>query len=171
MNRRRRTHGGSSRDYPRTARVNELLREIIGDELERIDDPRLEWVSITGIDVNPELSTAMVFYSSLGGAESDPTVLEALAERRVRLQGAIGRQARLRRTPELHFGPDRGVREGIRVEALLRELGPFPDTDDEVVVGEHDPNASDPEPAHAAELAGQNPPRKDSDGPTPGSPD
>ncbi|MEZ5262790.1 MAG: hypothetical protein R2755_13700 [Acidimicrobiales bacterium] len=39
MNRRRRSHGSSARDYPRTARVNELLREIIGDELERIDDP------------------------------------------------------------------------------------------------------------------------------------
>lgn len=130
MNRRRRSHGGGNRDFPRTARVNELLREIIGDELERIDDPRLEWVSITGVDTNPELTTAMVFYSSLGGAESDPVVLEALAERRIRLQAAIARQARLRRTPELHFGPDRGVREGLRVEALLRELGPLPDDTD-----------------------------------------
>jgi len=130
MNRRRRTHGGhSAREYPRTARVNELLREIIGDELERIDDPRLEWVSVTGVEVNPELTSAMVFYSSLGGVEEDPVVLEALAERRVRLQGAIARQARLRRTPELHFAPDRGVREGLRVEELLREIGPLPDDD------------------------------------------
>ena len=125
MNRRRRSHGGGARHYPRTARVNELLREIIGDELERIDDPRLELVSVTGIEVNPELTSALVYYSSLGGAESDPVVLEALAERRVRLQAAIGRQARLRRTPELHFAPDPGVREGLRVEELLRELGPL----------------------------------------------
>ena len=79
MNRRRRSHGSSSRDYPRTARVNELLREIIGDELERIDDPRLEWISITGVQVNPELTSAAVYYSSLGGPESDPEVLAALA--------------------------------------------------------------------------------------------
>lgn len=123
MNRRRRSHGGSSRDFPRTARVNELLREILGDELERIDDPRLEWVSITGVDVNQELTSAGVFYSSLDGEESDPEVLSALAEHRVRLQSAIGRQARLRRTPELHFGFDTGVRDGLRVEQLLRDVG------------------------------------------------
>ena len=50
---------------------------------------------MTGIEVNPELTSAVVFYSSLGGAEADPVVLEALGERRVRLQGAIARQARL----------------------------------------------------------------------------
>ncbi len=148
MNRRRRSHGGGNRDFPRTARVNELLREIIGDELERIDDPRLEWVSITGVDTNPELTTAMVFYSSLGGEESDPVVLEALAERRIRLQAAIGRQARMRRTPELHFGPDRGVREGIRVEALLREIGPLPD--DDAGEAEDAQGAGDADPADGA---------------------
>ena len=152
MNRRRRSHGGGARQFPRTARVNELLREIIGDELERIDDARLELVSITGIEVNPELTSAVVYYSSLGGAEADPVVLEALAERRVRLQGAIGRQARLRRTPELHFAPDPGVREGLRVEELLRELGPLGDdepsddlteelTDDRTAGGENGPQA------------------------------
>lgn len=125
MNRRRRSHGGTSRDYPRTARVNELLREIIGDELERLDDPTLEWVSITGVAVNPELTSATVFFSSLDGAESDPAVLAALADRRVRLQAAIGRQARLRRTPELHFQPDTGVRDGLKVEQILRDIGPI----------------------------------------------
>jgi ribosome-binding factor A len=130
----RRRHSGSARDFPRTARVNELLREILGDELERIDDSRLEWVSVTAVDVNAELSGATVYYTSLGGEEADPEVLEALAEHRVRLQGAIGRQARMRRTPELHFRPDSGVRAGLRVEELLAELseddGPPPGTGD-----------------------------------------
>ena len=126
MNRRRRGHGGSSREYPRTARVNELLREILGEELKRIEDPRLEWVSITGVTVNSELTNAMVFFSSLGGLEADPEVLEALAERRVRLQAAIGRQATMRRTPELAFQPDQGIREGWRVEQILKEIGPLP---------------------------------------------
>ena len=53
----------------------------------------------------------------------------------MRLQRAIGRQARLRRTPELAFRPDSGVREGLRVEELLRELdpsgGPVPGGDDD----------------------------------------
>ncbi|MCC6438340.1 MAG: 30S ribosome-binding factor RbfA [Acidimicrobiales bacterium] len=127
MNRRRRSQGSSTRHYPRTARVNELLREILGEELERIDDPRLELVSITGVVVNPELTSAMVYYSSLSGPDRDPEVLEALAERRVRLQAAIGKQARLRRTPELHFGADTGIREGWRVEEILKEIGPLPE--------------------------------------------
>ncbi|MEZ5262789.1 MAG: hypothetical protein R2755_13695 [Acidimicrobiales bacterium] len=68
-----------------------------------------------------------MYFSSLGGAEDDPEVLGALGERRVRLQAAIGRQARLRRTPELHFAADSGVREGWKVEEILREIGPLPD--------------------------------------------
>jgi ribosome-binding factor A len=120
----RRRHSGGARDYPRTARVNELVREIVADELERIDDPRLEWVSVTAVEVTTELSHGVVFFSSLAGPEGDAEVLAALGECRVRLQRAVGRQARLRRTPELTFRPDSGVREGMRVEELLRELDP-----------------------------------------------
>jgi ribosome-binding factor A len=133
----RRRHGGSSRDYPRTARVNELVREIVADELERVDDPRLEWVSVTAVEVTAELSNAVVYFSSLEGPSADPDILSALAEHRVRLQRAIGRQARLRRTPELAFRADSGVREGLRVEEILREIGPpAPETAD---TGEQEP--------------------------------
>ena len=125
----RRRHGGSSREYPRTARVNELVREIVAEELERIDDSRLEWVSVTAVEVSPELSSGVVYFSSLAGPEGDAEVLEALAETRVRLQRAIGTQARLRRTPELSFRADSGVREGFRVEEILREIGPLPGGD------------------------------------------
>jgi ribosome-binding factor A len=121
----RRRHAGSSREYPRTARVNELVREIVADELERIDDPRLEWVSVTSVEVTAELSSGVVYFSSLAGPEGDPEVLEALGEHRVRLQRAIGRQARMRRTPELAFRADSGVRDGLRMEEILRELGPL----------------------------------------------
>jgi ribosome-binding factor A len=127
----RRRHGGSPREYPRTARVNELVREIVAEELERIDDPRLEWVSVTGVRISPELSSGVVFFSSLAGPEGDAEVLEALSEHRVRLQAAIGRQARLRRTPELSFRADSGVRDGFRVEEILRDLGPLAENDAE----------------------------------------
>ena len=122
----RRRHSGGAREYPRTARVNELVREIVADELERIDDPRLEWVSVTAVEVTAELSHGVVYFSSLAGPEGDAEILAALGERRVRLQRAIGRQARLRRTPELTFRADSGVREGMRVEELLREIDPIP---------------------------------------------
>ena len=54
------------RDYPRTARLNELLREIIASQIDRIDDDRMGWVSISGVDVDNELTLAKVYLSSLG---------------------------------------------------------------------------------------------------------
>ncbi len=105
--------------YPRTARVNELCREILADELERIDDDRLVLVTITHVRVDPDLRRAAVDFSSLGEAEDEAA--EALAEHRPRLQAAIGRQARLKRTPELRFQVDMAIEYGSRIEALLRE--------------------------------------------------
>ena len=86
---------------PRTARLNELLREILAEELERIDDERLELVTITAVDVDTDLRRAVVYFDSLLGEAKDDEVLEALGEPASRLQAAIGRQARLKRTPML----------------------------------------------------------------------
>ncbi|HSH22881.1 MAG TPA: 30S ribosome-binding factor RbfA [Acidimicrobiales bacterium] len=121
MTRRRRPppRPDEPRRYPRSARVNELCREIVADELERLDDPRLDLVTITHVGVDPDLRHAVVEFSRLGRDEDDAA--EALAEHRVRLQAAIARQARLRRTPELAFRPDEVIRTGARIEQLLRE--------------------------------------------------
>lgn len=118
---------GGARQYPRTARLNELLREILAEELERIDDERLELLTITGVSIEGDLRRAVVFYDSLRGEEGDPEILEALAELRWRLQGAVGRQARIKHTPELSFAPDPAVRRGARIEELLAEVGPLDD--------------------------------------------
>jgi ribosome-binding factor A len=102
--------------------LNALLREILADELERLDDDRLELLTITSVDIEGDLRRAAVFYDSLQGEDGDEEVLAALAELRGRLQGAIARQARIKRTPELVFAPDPAVRAGARIEALLAEI-------------------------------------------------
>jgi ribosome-binding factor A len=107
--------------YPRTARLNELCREILAEELEKLDDERLELVTITHVDVDPDMRRARVDFAALGEAEDEAA--EALGEYRVRLQAAIGRQARLKRTPELRFAVDRVIEEGARIEELLRGDG------------------------------------------------
>lgn len=112
----------SRRRYSRTSRVNELLREILAEELTRLDDERLELVTVSGVEVDPGLDHATVYYSSLGGEERDAEIITALEEARPRLQGAVGRQARLRGTPRLAFAPDHGIRSGARVEEILRDL-------------------------------------------------
>ena len=111
--------GPSGRRYPRTARVNELVRKVVAEELESLlgDDERLALLTVTHVEVTPDLRRATVLLSSLPeGAEA------ALQENRARLQAAIARQARLKRTPQLSFGADPAVATGQRVEELLRRL-------------------------------------------------
>jgi ribosome-binding factor A len=125
----RRTNNGSARQYPRTARLNELLREIIAEEIDHLDDDRLQLLTITSVVVDGDLRHAQVFYDSLQGEEGDEEILEALGEMRWKLQGAIAREARMKHTPGLSFAPDHGVRSGARIESLLADLpepGPEP---------------------------------------------
>jgi ribosome-binding factor A len=105
----------------RMDRVNQVVQEVLADELERIDDARLHLVTITGVRVEPGLSHAVVWFSSL--SQGDPEgVAVALGEHRIRFQSAIGRQLRLRGTPLLSFSPDPAIAIGSRVEELLRDL-------------------------------------------------
>jgi ribosome-binding factor A len=112
-------------------RINELVREIAAEEIERIDDERLELVAITSVEVEADLRHAVVWFDSLLGEANDDEVLEALGDARVAIQAAIGRQARMKRTPTLTFKPDTGVRTGERVDEILREHPPAPDEPDD----------------------------------------
>jgi ribosome-binding factor A len=105
----------------RSFRLNELLREIIAEELTRIDDERLEWVSVTHVQTDRSLDRAVVSFSAaLGTSEEEAELVAVFEEHRKRLQGAIGRQTSLRRTPPLMFEPDQQLRNAERIEDLLR---------------------------------------------------
>lgn len=111
-----------SRDYPRTARLNSLVQEIVASELERIDDDRLMHVVITNVVVDSDLGRAAVYYDHSRGDEAEEEIEEAFAELRVRLQAAVGKQAHIRRTPELRFEADGVIRDARRIEDVLRGL-------------------------------------------------
>lgn len=140
----------SNRRYARTARLNELLREILGEELERLDDERLELVTISGVEVDAGLDHAVVYFSSLAGEDADDDVVQAFDDARRGLQAAVARQARIRSTPKLFFRPDPGIRAGARVDEILRGLqGPEDlDEDDEQGVAPT-PRDEDDEPGVA----------------------
>ena len=105
----------------RSSRLNELLREIIAEELTRIDDERLEWVSVTHVQTDRSLDRAVVSFSAaLSTAEEEAELVSVFEQHRKRLQGAIGRQTSLRRTPPLMFQPDQQLRNAERIEDLLR---------------------------------------------------
>ena len=131
------------REFPRTARLNHLIHEIVAEEVERLDDDRLGFLTVVGVDVEPDLRHAVVWYTTLdepddGGdatgndAGRAAVVAQALDEHRGRIRAAIGRQARLKRTPDLSFQPDVVIRQAERVEQILRDIGESgpPDSDD-----------------------------------------
>ena len=143
---RRSQRSTGARDYPRTARLNHLLQEIIAEEIERIDDARLGLFTVVAVEVDSDLNRATVHYTTLGGGEAaesdrpadgddagspedagsadeagDP-VAEALARHRARLQSAIARQARIKRTPELVFRPDTVISQALRIEEILHDI-------------------------------------------------
>jgi ribosome-binding factor A len=100
--------------------VGETLREIIAEELVRIDDERLEFVTVTGIEVDNELNRAHVYFDSLAGIEGDEEIAAALDDHRVRLQASIAKQIRAKKTPILDFKPDIALRSAERIDDILR---------------------------------------------------
>ena len=145
-------HRGSVRRYSRMSRVNEVVRETIADELERLSDPRLGFVTVTGVEVSPDLRHATVYYSALdsggekpkrrrsrrttpdsvGEVDVAPTAQEqvdfrersraALRSAAPHLRSELGRQVRLKYIPELTFVEDPAIEQGQRIEAIIREL-------------------------------------------------
>ena len=126
MSRARRPAGASAHRYPRTARLNESLREVIAEDLTRIDDERLALVTITAIDVDPEMNRAIVYFDSLMGEDGDADILEAFADHRIKLQSSVGRQVRAKKTPILSFKPDQTIRAAERIERILHDDATMP---------------------------------------------
>ena len=137
----KRPRGQSRRQYPRTARLNQLLREILAEELELIDDDRLGLLTVIEVDVDAELSRAILYYMVHDDDRADEAQA-SLDDHRIRLQGAVGRQARIKRVPELVFRLDEVTEQAARIEQILREL---PETaPDESAPDESGPDEPDP---------------------------
>jgi ribosome-binding factor A len=109
--------GQGAHGYPRVARVNEVLREVVADALERLADAEEDMglVTVTGVECSPDLRTAVVYLSSL-----TDEAREILELRRVQLQREVADQVRLKRTPRLSFAVDPAVVHGAMVEDVLR---------------------------------------------------
>jgi ribosome-binding factor A len=124
MARRRPAPRRAPRQFSRTDRVGELIREIVASELERIGDERLDLVTITSVTVDGSLERAAVYYSALQ-AEADgrlETVAEALDELRWPVQQVVNREVRARKTPQIEFRPDEVLASALRVDEILRDI-------------------------------------------------
>jgi len=103
-------------------RVNEAVRQVLSEALPELKDPRIGFVTVTGVETSPELRQARVFVSVLGSAKKRNQSLEGLAAAHGVLQSRLARELRMKRTPTLAFEYDPTVEEGVRMSKLIDEL-------------------------------------------------
>jgi ribosome-binding factor A len=122
---------------PYLRKVNEAVHHVVADEVERLKDPGLGFVTITGVEASPDLRSARVYYSVLGDEDQRRETAAALLRASSRIRAVVGRQVRLKFLPELLFEPDGAIERGLRMEAILRRLR---EERDEAVDTEGDPS-------------------------------
>ena len=108
----------------RMRRVNESLRQVLSEALLGLKDPRIGFVTVTGVNTSPDLRHAVVFVSVLGGEKKRRNSLAALEAAHGVLQAQVSRELRLKRTPLLAFEYDQSVEHGVRMSKLIDELAP-----------------------------------------------
>ena len=108
-------------------RVNEAVREVVSEAVGELKDPRIGFVTVTGVETSPDLRHARVFVSVLGSEAKRQKTLAGLAAAHGVLQGRVAQELRMKRTPQLAFEYDPTVERGVRMTQLIDELAPEPD--------------------------------------------
>jgi ribosome-binding factor A len=107
---------------PRTDRVGEEIREVLAEEIPKLKDPRIGFVTVTGVRVTGDLRRAWVYYTTLGDQSAQRATRAGLRSAAPHLRACIGRQVRLKFLPELSFEEDITEERAGRVDRLLEEL-------------------------------------------------
>jgi ribosome-binding factor A len=110
---------------PRMRRINEVLREVVGAAISSdLSDPRIGFVTVTSVETSPDLRTAKVYVSVLGGDDDREATLDGLRSSHGVLQTRIAAETRMKRTPTLTFHYDDTIEQGVRISRLLDEESP-----------------------------------------------
>jgi ribosome-binding factor A len=103
-------------------RVNEALREVLSSRIaEGLKDPRIGFVTVTGVETSPDLRHARVYVSVIGNQEERRDTLAGLEKAHGALQAQIARELRMKHTPTLSFVYDETIDRGMRITELLGE--------------------------------------------------
>ena len=108
----------------RMRRVNTAVREVLSEAVGELKDPRIGFVTVTGVETSTDLRQAVVFVSVLGSERKREKTIEGLQAAHGILQGRIARELRMKRTPQLTFEYDPTVERGVRMTQLIDELAP-----------------------------------------------
>ena len=97
---------------------------MLSDALPGLQDPRIGFVTVTGVETSPDLRQARVFVSVLGSERKREQSLAGLTAAHGLLQSRVARELRMKRTPQLTFEYDPSVERGMRMSQLIDELAP-----------------------------------------------
>jgi ribosome-binding factor A len=106
----------------RPSRVSEEFREILAEEIPKLKDPRIGFVTVVGVNVTPDLRHARVVYTAMGDESERRATAAALRSARGHLRRVIGHQVRMKFLPDLDFEEDETIKSADRIEQLLQEL-------------------------------------------------
>lgn len=107
----------------RVGRVGEQIKKEISQLIQyEVKDPRIGFVTVTGVEVTGDLSQAKIYISILGNEEELQNTLVALEKAKGFLRSEIGKRIRLRHTPELIFKLDESIAYGSKIEKLLKNI-------------------------------------------------
>lgn len=106
----------------RTEKVNKLARQVLGEAIGSLKDPRVGFATVTAVHVSSDLRHARVSVSVMGSTDEQKETMTALEHAKPFLRGELGRQVRMKYTPELHLELDRGPEEAQRLEEIFRRL-------------------------------------------------
>jgi ribosome-binding factor A len=109
--------------YKRADRVGDLIREVISEMILRdLSDPRLETVTITEVEVTDDLKQARVFISARGDQAREKSAVQGLESASGLIKKKLGRELRLRCTPELMFKVDHSFEYGSKIDRLIQDI-------------------------------------------------
>lgn len=111
------------RNYPRSDRVEELAREVLSEAVREMKDPRVGFVTITGVKLEKDMRVAHVYVSTMGTESERNNTISALQHAKAHLRSILGREIRLRRLPELRLVEDHTAESSQRIEMILKGLG------------------------------------------------
>lgn len=109
------------KEFSRTSRINQQLQEILSVLIRDLRDPRVGSITVTQVNASPDMRSAKVFVSHFGDDASLLVAVQGLNHAKGFLRKELGRQLSLRFIPELRFEADRALRDGDRINALIRE--------------------------------------------------
>lgn len=108
--------------YQRSQRISELLHHEVSRMVQfELKDPRIGFVTVTGVDVTSDLQHAKIFFTVMGEAAARSKTCTGLEKSVPYIRRELGRRLHLRTIPEISFHYDTSIEYGIRIESLLKE--------------------------------------------------